>query len=191
MPLCENAMKVLERQGHTVRQIHPPFSAAALWDAWVTLRSWSIATRYEGMLKTSRDLMKSELIWEIENGMRYTAQDIAKANKIRSEWFRTTANMDVDVLALPSAQTFPFDASLTWPSEITGNSMDTYHRWMEIVVPASLTGLPALCVPAGFGPAGTPIGLQLIGHRGTDADILNLGKDYEAATDWIAKSPVL
>lgn len=67
--------------------------------------------------------------------------------------------------------------------------MDSYHRWMEVVVPASLTGLPALCVPAGFGPAGTPMGLQLIGHRGQDATVLNLGRDYEAATDWIAQAP--
>ena len=60
---------------------------------------------------------------------------------------------------------------------------------MEVVVPASLTGLPALCVPAGFGQAGTPMGLQLIGHRGQDAAILNLGREYEAATTWIKRAP--
>ncbi|WP_366129462.1 hypothetical protein [uncultured Roseovarius sp.] len=39
-------------------------------------------------------------------------------------------------------------------------------RWMEVVVPAFLPGLPALCVPAGLGTSGTPMGLQLIGRRG-------------------------
>ena len=52
-------------------------------------------------------------------------------------------------------------------------------------------GLPALCVPAGFGTAGTPMGLQVIGHRGRDAAVLNLGQDYEAATSWIAQEPDL
>ena len=47
----------------------------------------------------------------------------------------------------------------------------------------------ALCVPAGFGPSGTPMGLQLIGHRGRDACVLNLGRAYEAATSWIDRQP--
>ena len=56
--------------------------------------------------------------------------------------------------------------------------MDTYHRWMEVVIAASLTGLPALSVPC---PDQAPMGLQLIAHRGRDADVLAIGRDYEAA----------
>ena len=67
--------------------------------------------------------------------------------------------------------------------------MDTYHRWMEVVIPASLIGLPALCVPAGFGAAGLPMGMQLIGPHGADAAILALGQAYHRATDWPARRP--
>ena len=94
-------------------------------------------------------------------------------------------------MALPSAQIFAFEADWHSPRSIGGRPMDTYHRWMEVVVPASLTGLPALCVPAGFGKAGTPMGLQLIGHRGQDAAVLNLGREYEAVTNWIAREPAI
>ena len=34
--------------------------------------------------------------------------------------------------------------------------MDTYHRWMEVVIYATFAGLPAISVPVGFdadGPA--------------------------------------
>jgi Asp-tRNA(Asn)/Glu-tRNA(Gln) amidotransferase A subunit family amidase len=58
--------------------------------------------------------------------------------------------------------------------------MDSYHRWMEVVVPASLAGLPALGMPAGLGESGLPGGLQLIGPHGADAKILALAETYEA-----------
>ena len=191
LDLCEAAVHVFDRLGHVVVPMSPPFAAEALWDAWTVLRSWTIAGNLAPLLRTSPEHVKPELRWEIERGLAITAEELRRASVIRSDWFRCTAGMAVDVLALPSAQLFAFDAAWHWPRDIAGVAMDTYHRWMEIVVPASLTGLPALCVPAGFGAAGTPMGLQLIGHRGTDATVLNLGRDYEAATDWINVMPKL
>jgi amidase len=82
---------------------------------------------------------------------------------------------------------FPFDAKLHWPKQVAGRKMDTYHRWMEVVVPASLIGLPALSVPVGFGAEGLPMGLQLIGKRGQDAQVLRLGHAYHEATQYPQK----
>jgi amidase len=189
LDLCESAVRVFEGLGHSVTAMAPPFSAEALWTAWTTLRSWTIAGNRGALLRQSPEMVKPELRWEIEQGLARTGAEIQRASAIRSDWFRTTAAMEVDILALPSAQLFAFDADWSWPKEIAGITMDTYHRWMEVVVPASLTGLPALCVPAGFGASGTPMGLQLIGHRGQDATVLNLGREYEAATDWILQGP--
>ncbi|MFC0199241.1 amidase [Paracoccus rhizosphaerae] len=189
LELCEAAVHVFEDLGHSVMALAPPFPAEALWEAWTLLRSWTIAGNLAPLLRKSPELVKPELRWEIERGLATTAADIRRASAIRSDWFRCTAGIEVDILALPSAQLFAFDADWHWPREIAGTAMDSYHRWMEVVVPASLTGLPALCVPAGFGDAGTPMGLQLIGHRGKDVAVLNLGRDYEAATDWITCEP--
>ncbi len=191
LDLCEAAVGVFETLGHRVTVLPPPFPAEALWQAWTVLRSWTIAGNLGPLLRQSPEMIKPELQWEIEQGLAMTAEDVRKASAIRSDWFRCTAGMEVDILALPSAQLFAFDAGWHWPKAIGGTAMDTYHRWMEVVVPASLTGLPALSVPAGFGTAGTPMGLQLIGHRGQDAAVLNLGRDYEAATNWVAQEPAL
>ena len=57
--------------------------------------------------------------------------------------------------------------------------MDTYHRWMEVVIYATLAGLPAINVPVGFGAAGLPMGMQLIGRPRGDADLLRLVAAYE------------
>lgn len=67
--------------------------------------------------------------------------------------------------------------------------MDTYHRWMEVVVPASLIGLPALSVPVGFSRAGLPSGMQIMGRSGDDAGVLAIGQAYHRATEWPQRHP--
>jgi amidase len=67
--------------------------------------------------------------------------------------------------------------------------MDTYHRWMEVVVPGSMSGGPAINVPVGFNAAGLPMGMQIIGARHADFAVLQLGHAYEQATQWVKKRP--
>jgi amidase len=68
--------------------------------------------------------------------------------------------------------------------------MDTYHRWMEVTIYATLAGLPCICVPAGFNAAGLPMGLQLIGRPQGEAALLRLAYAYEqAAQDVLAVRP--
>ena len=96
-----------------------------------------------------------------------------------------------DVLVLPSCQVWPFDAALRWPQQIQTPKgtvqMDTYHRWMEVVLYASLAGLPALNVPCGFNDQGLPMGMQLIGQPQGELALLALGLAYEEVVgDWLA-----
>ncbi|MNE34515.1 Glutamyl-tRNA(Gln) amidotransferase subunit A [compost metagenome] len=67
--------------------------------------------------------------------------------------------------------------------------MDTYHRWMEVVVGVSLAGLPAISVPVGFSPAGLPMGLQLIGPAQADLAVLQLAHAHEQLTQWVRDFP--
>ena len=50
-------------------------------------------------------------------------------------------------------------------------------------VPVNLAGLPGLSLPCGVDRGGMPIGAQLIGARGTDAALLDLGFAYQQATN--------
>jgi amidase len=65
--------------------------------------------------------------------------------------------------------------------------MDSYHRWMEVVVPVSLAGLPCITVSAGFDSNGLPICIQLAARRGEDAKLLRLAQTYHDAVDWPSK----
>jgi amidase len=141
--------------------------------------------------KDKRDLLKPAALWEIERGLAMQALQIQRASEIRSDWFRRATRLfeSFDVLVLPSAQLWPFDVSWTYPGSIAGREMDTYHRWMQVVAPAGLIGLPVVNVPVGFGAEGLPAGIQLIGPRGSDGGLLRLAQQWHDATGWPQKRP--
>ncbi len=190
---CEAAFKTFDDLGCTVEKIAPPFQLELIWDSWITLRSWSNAASLAALYldDRTRDLMKPEAQWEAERGLRLSAMDVHRASVIRSRWFEKAAQLfdSYDVLVLPTAQVWPFPVEWTWPKTIAGISMDTYHRWMEVVVPAGLIGLPCLAVPAGFGATGLPIGLQLVGRRGSDVALLQMGQGWHDAAPWAQLRP--
>ncbi|MGX9350802.1 amidase family protein [Shimia sp. W99] len=119
------------------------------------------------------------------------ARALHRANAVRAAWFARAAGLfeQYDVLALPVAQCWPFPVDWEWPSEINGVAMDTYHRWMQVMVPVSLLGLPAISVPVGFNDQGLPMGVQLIGAKGSDTALLEVAQAYHEATFWPQKYP--
>ena len=134
-------------------------------------------------IPANRAFIKPEALWEHDQGQGLSGVQTMEASTRRSAFYQHMVALfkRFDVLALPSAQVWPFDAGLRWPSHINGVEMDTYHRWMEVSIYATLGGLPAISVPAGFNAAGLPIGLQLIGRPQGDAALLRLAHAYEQA----------
>ena len=192
--VCEDALQTLSAMGHGVEHASLGFDPNRLWQAFLTLRSMLAGGALSGHYhdRARRDLLKPEAIWEIEQGLSRNAHDVYRASVARSDWYRAALALfeRYDFLALPSAQVFPFDLAQHWPTSIAGRAMDTYHRWMEVVIPATMAGLPAVSVPAGFGgPFGLPIGLQLIGPPRSDLSVLRLAHAYDLASDWVRRAP--
>jgi len=98
---------------------------------------------------------------------------------------------DFDVLACPVSQVPPFDVDLDWVHEIAGVPQDSYLDWMRSAYLISVTGLPAISVPAGFTPDGLPVGLQLVGRRRADWHLLGIAAAFEAATRCAQTAPSL
>ena len=176
---CEAGLKDLTDIGCTVEAVTPPFPAEALWEAWTTLRSFAIAGSLGPLYHQPkmRAQLKPEAIWEVERGLALTGGDVQRASALRSDWYRAVTKLfaQFDAFALPTAQCFPFPIDWTWPREIAGVAMDTYHRWMEVVVPVSLIGLPSIAVPLA---GDRPMGLQIAGPRGSDHNLLQLGEAW-------------
>ena len=195
LALSETAMQQFADLGHKVETLKAPFDGDQIWQSWIDLRSFAVgsglAKDYE--VPARRALLKPAAIWEVERGIAMPAMQVHAASLIRSEWFRVAAALfeNVDVLVLPSAQVWPFPVEWEHPTEIAGTQMDTYHRWMQVVVPAGLLGLPVVNVPIGFGDNGLPSGVQLIGPRGSDARLLRLAQAWHEATHWPDTQPAL
>ncbi|MEM5430785.1 amidase [Cupriavidus oxalaticus] len=182
---CEQALDHFRALGCDVDAALPDFELERLWHAWIDLRSFSVAGANGALYRdpATRALLKPEAAWEIERGLALPGTRVYEALCERSAWYQALRSLfeRFDYLVLPAAQVFPFDAELDWPRTVGGRDMDTYHRWMQVVVPATMAGLPALAAPAGFGPHGLPAGIQIIGPAQADAAVLQLGHAYDQA----------
>jgi aspartyl-tRNA(Asn)/glutamyl-tRNA(Gln) amidotransferase subunit A len=88
-----------------------------------------------------------------------------------------------DVIAGPVAPT------VAW--KIGDKSEDPVAAYLADIytLPASLSGLPGMSVPVGFGEGGMPVGLQLIGNYFQEARLLGVAHHFQCATDWHTRAP--
>jgi len=129
--------------------------------------------------------VKSEAIWECERGVSLTQRQLEDAINTISKWSLCAEELfeSYNYLALPSSQVYPFDASIDWPKSIAGAKMDTYHRWMQVMVPVTLLGVPCVTIPAGNGTTGLPVGIQIFAKKGDDAELIRLARWYCSNVD--------
>lgn len=184
---CEAGLRLLEAIGCRVEPVTFDMSPERVWEAWVVWRHFLVSANLRTHLgdPANRDLMKPEALWEVDNGALLTGPQISDASNERTVFYSSITSLleQFDVLALPTAQVWPFDATERWPRRIGDREMDTYHRWMEVVSYATFAGLPAISVPVGFDERGLPMGMQLIGRPRGDVDLLRVAHAYESTLD--------
>ena len=189
LPLDPRVRAVLDTQRATFESLGcivddtcPDLTAAD--DIFLTIRRWRTAAVYEPLMRLRRDLMKPELVEEIEAGLRLRGSDVAAA-MLRHTALLERVRRFFDghtVLVCAVNQVPPFDASLTWPTEVAGVRMEHYVAWMRTAYWISATFGPALSVPAGFTPEGLPVGIQIVGRFRDDWTVLQVGHAFEQAT---------
>jgi amidase len=182
---CQAAVTSLADLGCHVEDTPIGMAPDKVWDAWLVWRKALVGPRVAPfMLKAeNHPQVKPEARWEYEQSLQLSGAQLMSASAVRSQFYQQMLQLfeRFDVLALPAAQVWPFEVSERWPKQINGQAMDTYHRWMEVVIYATFAGLPCISVPAGFGPNGLPMGLQLIGKPQGDFALLQLAHAYEQA----------
>ena len=196
LDVCEQGLKRLQTSGCAVGPTSLGVSPDGVWQAWRVWRRGLMGARIAPLLlnPANRARIKPEALWEHEQGALLTAAEMMAAGVQRTAFYQQMLRLfeQHDFLALPSAQVWPFDAAMRWPSHINGVEMDTYHRWMEVTIYATFAGLPCISLPAGFDARGLPMGLQIIGKPQADRDVLQLAALYESvAQDVLQRRPAM
>ena len=168
------AREVLVEAGAVVVDAEPDLADAD--EVFMILRAVRMADRFGSLLETARDQLKDTLIWNIEQGFALTGVQVAAAQRQHSEIFSRTGAFlrGYDVLAALSVQVAPFPVEQQWVTAINGIPQETYIDWLRSCSRITVTGHPAVSVPAGFTADGLPVGLQLVSRYGTDDRLLSI-----------------
>jgi amidase len=186
-----SARVVLEDIGCEVSDDVPDLSGAdEVFDTW---RALAFAASYGPLLRKHRDRLKDTVVWNIEQGLALTGEDVARATRLRGRVHESARRFfsSYDVLCAPVTQVPPFDVDVEWVHEIDGTPMATYIEWMRSCSRITAAGLPALSVPCGFTEQGLPIGMQLVGPGRGERQLLQLAAAFEDATGYGKRAPVL
>jgi amidase len=146
--------------------------------------------RAVGFLGASKDLVAKNpdkvgpnVTANVKLGLTFSAADVAEAEVAQTRLYHAFLEfMDgYDALVCPVASVQPFDKTELFPREIDGKPLPTYISWIAITYGLTLAGHPVLVLPCGLDDEGLPFGLQIVGRRGRDAELLALGLALEEA----------
>jgi amidase len=183
--------KTFENLGCIVEEAEPDFAPAEV--AFRILRAWNTANSYGERLRAHPEAFKDTLTKEIQEGLRLTGNDLARAETAHGQmWRRFQAFLEkYEYFVLPTTQLPPFDVETPYPTAIAGVSFESYIDWMKSCWYISAVGNPAASVPAGFTPEGLPIGLQIVGRTNADFSVLQLAHAFEQATGFAKRHPAI
>ncbi len=188
--ICRTAAKRFETMGAVVEEAHPDLSDAL--EVFKVLRGAEFVQGMSDLYQNKRDLLKPEVIWNIEMGMALTAERIAWAKLKRQGYYREMVSLfsTYDLLISPAAMVPPFPVENRYLESFDGKPFDSYVDWLALQGAITLTGCPAVSMPAGFTDSGLPVGLQLTGSPRGEAALLGYARHFEAETGHISRAPI-
>jgi amidase len=171
--ICRAAAERFSELGcEVVLDACPDLSEAV--EVFRVLRAELFVTSRAPLLERHRELLKPEVIWNIETGMKLTAEEIGRAERARGRMQQAACAFleRFDLLLCPAAIVPPFPVERRWIEELRGHRFPSYIDWVAITYAITLTGLPALSLPCGFTEEGLPVGLQIVGRPRGEAELL-------------------
>jgi amidase len=180
---------VLADAGAVVTEAHPDLAEAD--HVFRTLRAWYFEARFGARLRKNPDAFKPSLADNIRAGEGLSGHDVAKAMEARTELFERVRLFfeDHDVLVMPVSQVPPFSADEEFPADINGQVQKTYLDWMRSAYFVTVTGCPAISVPAGFTPQGWPVGIQIVVPHNQERRLLEVAHAFEQANPAGSRRP--
>jgi Asp-tRNA(Asn)/Glu-tRNA(Gln) amidotransferase A subunit family amidase len=164
---------------HRAENTTPDCSGAD--EAFEVLRSIGYLATHLEKARTRPDDVGPNVRANVEEGLRYSAIDVARAQSLQTALYRRWQSFfqDWDVILTPSITISPRPWRELYPAEIDGQKTRTYFHWLALAYAVSLSGHPAISLPVGVDRNGMPFGLQIVGPRGGDAFVLSVAAELE------------
>ena len=188
--VCADAIERLAAAGARIDEAHPDMSPAP--EAFHVLRAAGFVAGLGPLLEDHRELLKPDVVWNIEVGLAMPADRLGAAERARGAVHAAMTGFleSYDVLICPSACVAPFPVETRWPRQVDGVAQETYIDWLRITSAITLTGCPVVALPCGLNADGVPIGLQLVGRPHGEHALLSAAAAVEEILGFAEMLPV-
>jgi len=189
MAVLEPAVAGLAALGLDVTADEPDLAGAdTVFETW---RAFGFALSLGELYDSDGDRMKATVRWNVERGRALTVADLTTATRLHAGLHeRALAFFDrYDYLACPVTQVEPFPVEVEYPAEVAGVAMRGYLEWMRVCSRISVTGCPAISIPAGLTAGGLPVGLQLVARPFAERSLLELAHAVDAQAGYSRRVP--
>ncbi len=184
------AARGFEALGARVEEASPDLHDAE--DIFQVLRAAQFAATKAGLLRDKRDLLKPEVAWNIEQGLKLTADEIGRASLARGALYQRMADFfeRYDLLLCPATAMAPYPWKQRYVTEVDGVAFENYIAPARVCYAITLTACPALSLPCGFTAEGLPVGLQVVAPPRSEARLLSAAAAFEATQPFAAMAPL-
>jgi amidase/aspartyl-tRNA(Asn)/glutamyl-tRNA(Gln) amidotransferase subunit A len=192
------AVKAFEEAGAHVEEIkvgikRPQKELSDLWCRLImplNVQTFEILKRGGlDLLKDHRDDFPPEYLRWIDAGYRMSALDFFQDQEVRTEVYDAIQGVlnRYDLLITPTLACLPVDnaddGNTIGPTTINGEEVNPLIGWCLTYL-INFSGHPAASIPAGLSDDRLPVGMQIIGRRYADADVLAASAVFERLRPW-------
>jgi amidase len=177
--ITRKAAQRFAEAGIIAEEAHPDLHEAH--ECFHVLRALDFAISKAALLRNHRDKLKPEVIRNIEQGLKLSVEQVARAEAQRVAMTERTLQFfeSCDLLLSPATIVPPYPVRNRYVAECAGKKFDNYVEWLGIVYAITLACCPALSLPCGFTASGLPVGLQIVAKPRAEAELLAGAKVLE------------
>jgi aspartyl-tRNA(Asn)/glutamyl-tRNA(Gln) amidotransferase subunit A len=158
--------------------------------AQFTITTAEANTYHHEMIQRAPELYHPVVRRRIEAGFFMPAAAYVQAQRVRATFDERYASLfeTFDLLVTPTTPS-PAPAANGLNVRLPNGEMPS-RELVRLTRVFNPNGLPAITVPCGFSGDGLPMGLQFIGPRFSDAQVIGAAHAYQQSTDWHKRRPV-
>ena len=146
------------------------------------LRGVNFVAAHGARVDTYRDNLSPNVVDNVDRGRDYNIDDVAKAHLQQTQIARDWLDLfnEIDVVICPATSVTPFPHDIWSVTEIDGQEMDTYMKWLAITYLPTMALACGVTLPCGTDHNGMPFGIQVLGAPGNDVKVISVAKKLES-----------